>query len=679
MLSRSVFSIALINSLAIAGLMASEPRPDVAQTEVGAALASRPLANLVKIQNIKAGVISPDGRMIACTVAVSNLEANKVVTELWLMSTDKGEPKRVELETDAVDQVLWSPKGDRLAIQGSARDTNNNCLWIFESASGKSRRLVEFERGNHYLAHQGANLCWSPDGGFLAYLAADSDSKKPSPEPLVIDRIQYKTRTSFSDNRHSHIWTVDAAAGTARQVTKGNRDEHSIDWSPHGDEIVFCSNREVNPDANLNNDLFVVKLIDGSIQPLGKTAGNEMTPVWSPDAQFIAYTMTKRTLTTIDSVAEDDHVWLLNRKTGQARELDDKLDRRCSQVRWGPDGRSVFCLVRDRGNKLIYRLPTNGGPAIPVFTRDGTVSDYSINARGRGACVLATPTQPPEVLTFDVDGGVPAVRTTFNKNATAGWRLVEPLRVECKSFDGTPINGWLMIPPDATAGKKAPVILNVHGGPHSMHGNTFSPTFQLICARGYAILYLNPRGSNGYGQRFSDGSLKDWGGGDYKDLMAGLEYALAQHRELDATRLGITGGSYGGYMTNWAITRDNRFKAAVSYAGLSNLISFYATSLYQDLIHVEFGGMPWDHYDILWDRSPLKHIKRAQTPTLILHGEADYDVHISQSEELYTALRWRGVESVFVRYPRQGHGATEPKQQVDMLERTVAWFDRFLR
>jgi len=161
--------------------------------------------------------------------------------------------------------------------------------------------------------------------------------------------------------------------------------------------------------------------------------------------------------------------------------------------------------------------------------------------------------------------------------------------------------------------------------------------------------------------------------------MAGLNNVLARHKELDGDRLGITGGSYGGYMTNWAITQDNRFKAAVSYAGLSNLISFYATSLYQDLMHVEFGGMPWDRYDILWERSPMKHIKRAQTPTLLLHGEADYDVHISQAEELYTALRWRGVDSVFVRYPRQGHGATEPRQQLDMLERTVALFDRYLK
>jgi dipeptidyl aminopeptidase/acylaminoacyl peptidase len=158
-----------------------------------------------------------------------------------------------------------------------------------------------------------------------------------------------------------------------------------------------------------------------------------------------------------------------------------------------------------------------------------------------------------------------------------------------------------------------------------------------------------------------------------------VDHVLAKYPELDGERMGVTGGSYGGYMTNWIITQTGRFKAAVSYAGLSNLISFYATSLYQDLIHVEFNGEPWDHYGILWERSPMRHIKRAATPTLILHGEADNDVHITQSEELYTALRRRGVETVFVRYPREGHGATEPRFQLDQLERTAAWFDRYLR
>jgi dipeptidyl aminopeptidase/acylaminoacyl peptidase len=269
--------------------------------------------------------------------------------------------------------------------------------------------------------------------------------------------------------------------------------------------------------------------------------------------------------------------------------------------------------------------------------------------------------------------------TSHNDGLTGSLSLAEPEEINFKSFDGTPIQGWLMKPVGWRADRKYPMILSIHGGPHGMYGWSFNPTFQIFAARGYAVLYLNPRGSTGYGQKFSDGTLNEWGGGDYKDLMLGVDEALRKYSWIDPNRLGVTGGSYGGFMTNWIITQTPRFKAAVSAASVSNLISFYSTSLYQDLVHAEFGGFPWDNYDLLWQWSPLRYVKQAQTPTLFIHGEQDNDVHITQAEEMYTALKRRGVESVMVRYPREGHGLREPKHRVDALERTLAWFDRFLK
>ena len=235
----------------------------------------------------------------------------------------------------------------------------------------------------------------------------------------------------------------------------------------------------------------------------------------------------------------------------------------------------------------------------------------------------------------------------------------------------------------ANPNEKYPVILSIHGGPHGMHGYAFNPTVQALAAHGYAVLLINPRGSSGYGQKFADGCVNDWGGGDYRDLMKGVDEALARFPFLDKDRMGVMGGSYGGYMTNWVITQTDRFKAAVASASLSNLISFYSTSLYQDLIHAEFNGHPWENggnnYDLLWERSPLKHIKKAKTPLLLLHGEQDNDVHITQAEEMYTAMRMRGVECVFVRYPREGHGLREPRHREDSLARALQWFDRYLK
>src|SRR6185503_8850754 len=238
---------------------------------------------------------------------------------------------------------------------------------------------------------------------------------------------------------------------------------------------------------------------------------------------------------------------------------------------------------------------------------------------------------PAEV--FIAPGGFnrPFERVSAHNDAlTRDYRLVEPEEINLKSFDGTRIQGWLMKPNGWRTGRKYPLILSIHGGPHGMSGPAFKPAFQVYAARGYAVLFLNPRGSSGYGQKFSDGTLNEWGGGDYKDLMAGVDEALRRNPWIDQNRMGVTGGSYGGFMTNWIITQTPRFKAAVASASVSNLISFYSTSLYQDLIHAEFGGFPWDNFELLWQWSPLRYVRQVQTPTLFLHGENDNDVHITQ-------------------------------------------------
>jgi dipeptidyl aminopeptidase/acylaminoacyl peptidase/sugar lactone lactonase YvrE len=641
--------------------------------------------DLVDVRDIRSLTMSPDGKTIACIVATPDYEANTTHTAAWLMPFDKGEPTKLDLDVDGVSRLLWAPKGDKIGVEGSKG--KSHFLGIYDVAEKKLRRLVDIERGNAYLAHAGASWCWAPDASALAYLNADPRSSPASTEPRLIDRIQYKNRTGFADGLRSHIWIVDAESGKARPLTSGNHDEHSIDWSPKGDEIVFCSNHEPDPDANCSNDLFVVDVKSGKITQLTKTPGNEMSPVWSPDGTKIAYLATKRPLTTIDSVAEDDHVWVIDRKTQVSSDLAKKLDRRCFQPRWDPNSSSVFFLARDRGLKVGCLAILNGhhwkaewgtGPLPPSIAEE-TARNPIAPATWSGDV------EPIEVHWRIADTGSvdPADRnqrsTSFNKSALGGMKLRGSDIIEFKSFDGTPIFGSLYLPPGATAETKCPLILDIHGGPHSMWEKKFQPTHQMMVAHGYAVLALDPRGSSGYGQKFADGCVGDWGGGDYKDLMAGVDHVLAKYPQIDGGRMGVMGGSYGGYMTNWIITHTDRFAAAVSYAGLSNLVSFYATSLYQDLIHVEFGGPPWEKHDILWEKSPLMHIKNAKTPTLIIHGEADNDVHITQSEELYTALKYRGVETVFVRYPRQGHGASEPRQQVDILERELDWFDRHLR
>jgi dipeptidyl aminopeptidase/acylaminoacyl peptidase len=504
------------------------------------------------------------------------------------------------------------------------------------------------------------------------------------------------------------IVDVDDERAEPRQLTFGQFYDHAVSWSPRGDEIAFLSNREIEPDANNNSDIFAVS-INGRVRQITNTNGCEYEPQWSPDGKWIAYTATKRDVTTIDSIAEDAHVWVVDSGGGRGRELTAAQDRRARSPKWSSDSESILFLAGDRGQTTIYEVPIAGGRvrALPIYFLAGDSSDglvtlsrserfqigsFSVGKRASSVPRLvesntfAMPiaftrgyaAQPSEVW-FGIEGTVQLrLMSSHNGALLRSTLVVAPDEFSFKSFDGTSIQAWLIKPADWREGQRYPLILNIHGGPHGMYGYSFNSTFQVYAARGYAVLYINPRGSSGYGQRFSDGTLREWGGGDYRDLMIGVDEVLRRYTWIDSSRMGVTGGSYGGFMTNWIITQTPRFKAAVAVASVSNLISFYGTSLYQDLIHAEF-GLPWDDYDLLWRWSPLRYVRQAHTPTLFLHGELDNDVHITQAEEMYMALRRRGVDSQLVRYPREGHSFREPRHRVDALERTLGWFDRFLK
>ena len=620
----------------------------------------------------------------------------------------------------------WSPDSTRIAFL-SNRDEQNG-IWVVNITKPEPRFVAPIQSTNFFIPYAGESFAWSPDSKRIAYTSASEEfsettgvARNPD-DPRVIDRIQYKSRTSFSDNRRTHVWLVEVDKPEPRQLTSGPFYDHAISFSTKGDEVSFLSNHEPDPDANNNSDIFAVDLA-GQVRQLTQTKGCEYEPSWSPDGKWIAYTATKRDVTTIDSVAEDAHVWVVAAAGGVGRELTAQQDRRARSPRWSPDSRSVLFLAGDRGKTTLFRVGLDARKIdrLSVFYFDGqlgaTLDDQDSKSRRAtessfdtapkfqiGNFSVAGKTLPaarpsgvtdsylmplaftltdalhPSEVWLGLGSGVPLRRlSAHNDSFMRSVRAIAPEEINFKSFDGTPIQGWLLKPVNLREDRKYPLILSVHGGPHGMSGWGFNAAFQAYAARGYAVLYLNPRGSSGYGQKFSDGTLNEWGGGDYKDLMTGVDEAARRYPWIDQSRMGVTGGSYGGFMTNWIITQTPRFKAAVASASVSNLVSFYSTSLYQDLIHAEFGGFPWDNYEQLWQWSPLRYVRQAQTPTLFIHGEQDNDVHITQAEEMYMALKRRGVETVFVRYPREGHGLREPRHRVDALERTLAWFDRFLK
>lgn len=684
-------------------------------------------ADTLRIANVGDAQISPDGGRVVYTVSAT--EGNETRTTLWSVTTTSSTAVSSSSASAAAPLLpagwnasnpRWSP--DSKSIAFLAAHDGQSGIWILTFTDTKKRftgdlipRFVAPVRStNFFITYAGETFAWSPDSRRIAFISASEDANDTSnstarkeqsaDDPRVINRIQYKSRTSFSDRLRTHVWLTDVGQPNPRQLTNGAYYDHAISFSPRGEEIAYLSNHEPDPDAVNNSDIFAVNT-DGRTRQITNTKGCEYEPTWSPDGKLIAYTATKRPVTTIDSVAEDAHVWVIEANGGTGRELTAALNRRARTPRWSSNGRAVYFLAGTRGQATVFFAEVNGTGLGTVLPLGGLVNNrlLGINAvlppsapfqvSAFSVSVNANPTpieafaltasdamHPSEVWLYYPTFDPPARRVSkHNDSIIQSLKLIEPEEINFKSFDGTPIQGWLMKPLDFKEGQRYPLILSVHGGPHGAYGYSFNPSFQVYAARGYAVLYLNPRGSTGYGQKFSDGTIGEWGGGDYQDLMRGVDEALRRNSWIDPNRLGVTGGSYGGFMTNWIITQTPRFRAAVASASVSNLVSFYATSLYQDLIHAEFNGFPWDNYDTLWRWSPIRYVKQAQTPTLFLHGEQDNDVHITQAEEMYMALRRRGVETELVRYPREGHGLREPRHRVDALERTLDWFDHYLK
>jgi dipeptidyl aminopeptidase/acylaminoacyl peptidase len=631
--------------------------------------------DLGRIRGISDVELSPDGAQLVYVRGTTDFAADRTMTEMVLVSVATGE-SRVIAQGRA---PRWSPDGRWIAYRG--RSAGGPGIVLYDLATGASRGLVDLHETDHFLGRVDKGHAWSPDGKWIAYIGTEPTPSTGTEEGIrVFERILYKTRTGFSDNRTSHIWVVPVKGGEPRMLTSGEYDEHSLSWSPDSKQIVFASNRSSDPDNDHSDDLWTVELASGEVSRLTETVETEYSPAWSPDGRWIAYRGNVRPRNTKDSSAEDSQLFLLGLSDGSSRSLTAAFERRVGALSWDPRGDALYLTAPDHGATHLYRVDSSGGEVRPVTSGAVQVRSFSLDAKGRTlAWIQSSVTQPPEVWVARSDGSRARQLTREHEGLLRDVALQDADSIWFTSFDGTPVQGWIMRPAEVSEGGRVPMILSVHGGPHGMYGWGFSDQFQLLTTAGYAVLFINPRGSTGYGQAFTDGSVLNWGGGDYQDLMAGMDHALARFPWLDADRLGVIGGSYGGFMTNWIVTQTDRFRGAVARASVSNLISFYGTSIYPDLIEVEFNGEPWNNWALLWQWSPLAHVHRATTPTLLLHGENDNDVPFSQGEEMFIALKKLGVETALVRYPGEGHGIQRPVHRLDMHRRTLDWFDRYVK
>ena len=598
--------------------------------------------------------ISPDGDRV-CFVVSEPPKGALRSRHIWMLNVRSRELRQFTNSSKSEYSPRWSADGKKLAFLSDRGELPQ--IYMMPSDGGEAERLTEGKNGVR-------SFVWSPDGKQLAFLApepkteAEDKKDKDKDDARVVDR----------DDKHARLWLIAIESKKIRQVTSGSWEISEAQWSPQGDRLVVSATDHPESDQNTHR-VFSIMVADGQMKEIASPRGGFGAIRLSPDGKSLTYLAAR-----VDGPSPHD-LYLQSIEGGASTNLTGtSLDRPVSSAIWLGSG-LLLAVAQTGCSSQFYVMDTKGkGHLAAALEVHPTQAFDSID--NLVAFVGESATQAPELWLSPFGAGTPEKVTHFND----GWNqipLIKPEVVRYKSFDGTQIEALLLKPRGYVEGTKVATVVLVHGGPTGVWSDSFEPWGQLLAARGYAVFYPNIRGSIGYGHRFLEMNRRDWGGGDFKDVMAGVDLLISRGIA-DPNRLGIGGWSYGGYMAAWAITQTQRFKAAVSGAGMSDLATEFGTEdgpAYDEW----FFGLPYEKPEGFAKSSPMTYIKNARTPTLILHGENDRTDPLGQSQMLYRALKRYGVECEFVVYPREPHGLQEEKHLLDRLNRIVRWFDAHLK
>ena len=620
--------------------------------------------------------ISPDGATVVYQV-IRTRRADEppggARSELWAVAGSGGEARRL---TQAEDRLpRWSPDGKRIAFLGRRGDAAAlTQVHLLDMSGGESRPLTSAPAAV-------TNFKWSPDGRWIGYTYAD-----PKTDQERKDEAQGKDWTVVDRTyKHTRLYRVDVTTGKSELVTRADMTVHDFDWSPDGQQLVIgAAPTPTIDDSFMAVRLHIVPAAGGTPEPFLKTEGKLGFPRWSPDGRTIAWL---GATTADDPYAGSVFVAPVRRAGGgeDRTNTTPEFDGTATWLGWQPgSGDTVTFTAAEHQDSKLYLMPASSRTR-RALTAPGLVivGMPSFSADGKRVALVAhSPTHPPEVFAGDV-AGTPARMTTLNPQL-ANVQLGAQEVIAWKAKDGWTIEGVLVKPVGFRAGQRYPLILQPHGGPESADPNGWSATYsrwgQMLAGAGYLTLYPNYRGSIGRGVAFSKADHRDLMGKEFQDMLDGIDHLVAQGLA-DPNRVGIGGGSYGGYTSAWATTfASDRFKAAVPWMGISNWISMTGTSdIFLENSTVHWNLVMYQNYEKYWERSPLKYIDRAKTPTLIIHGAADPRVPPGQSLELYTALKWKGVPVEYVTYPREGHGVAERAHQEDFMKRVLTFFEKHVK
>ncbi|HEY8460126.1 MAG TPA: S9 family peptidase, partial [Blastocatellia bacterium] len=635
------------------------------------------------IRQIGAPQLSPDGKRIAYTISEWDREENRRVSHIWLVSSDGGPTTKLTTGDKGETSPQWSPDGANIAFLAD-RDKGTQ-VWVIPVDGGEADKVTNEE--NDIQSFQ-----WSPDGATIAFVTRDLPVDKAEREKRKKDK--FDAIVVDSDFSYSHLWKINVETREKKRLTGGDFTVVDPQWSPDGASIAFVMSKSgvqessfVDVSDSRNTDIYVISADGGQPRQLTTNPGPDANPRWSPDGKWIAYTSSSEQ----KSWAAKTDAMVISRDGGAPRNLTKDFYESAlsgaSSLAWAPDGGAIYFSSGVGLYTHIFSVPVGGGEVAQVTRESRNYIAFDISGRPEDA----DPSAPTWKIAYTVNDSFTAddiwvaplknidraKKITWVNPQIRDFALAKTRVIKWKGPDNLDIEGLLISPLGYEEGKRYPLILQIHGGPYGRFTDTFNVRSQLWAANGYAVLMPNPRGSTGYGNRFATANIGDWGGKDFKDIMAGVDTVIARGIA-DPDKLVVMGGSYGGFMTFWTITQTDRFKAAIGHAGISDWYSFHGQSDIPGLMEYGFGGQPWTSAETYRKWSPMTHVDRVKTPLLITHGERDLRVPIAQAEQYYRALKKRGVETVFLRYPREGHSIQEPNHQIDLFRRQLEWFDKFL-
>lgn len=680
-----LFAAALMTTAGPAA--AREPADEAAGTNAAPG-AKFELRDVFELEWASDPQVMPDGRSVVYVRNSFDIMTDKPRANIWRIDIDGDNHRPILSGKQSYSSPRLSPDGGRLAYIASHEGSPQ--VYVRYLDTGQTARLTD-------LTEAPSDLSWAPDGERLAFtMRVPADPRPlgvmpPAPEgadwakPVkVINRLTWRVDgRGLVDPGYTHIFVVPAEGGTPRRLTFGEFNHSgSLSWAPDGDTLYFSSNREKDWEyAGRDSEIYALDLANGNVTPLTEREGPDDAPVVSPDGRRIAYT------------GFDDEklgyqvarLSVMNADGTDSRVLTGDLDRTVYAPRWAPDGRAVYFLYDDRGvtklaaatldGKVRTLAEDIGGASLGRPYPSGV---FDIGAKGPAATIVTAPERPADLAVIGRDGKLKRI-TDLNEDLLGRKNMATIAGFEAESrHDGRMIQAWALLPPDFDPDAGHPMVLEIHGGPFANYGPRFSAEMQLFAAAGYVVVYANPRDSTSYGQAFGNLIHHNYPGEDFDDLMSVVDTAIAKGYGSE-DRLYVTGGSGGGVLTSWIVGSTDRFEAAVVAKPVINWQSFVLTADFANFFaEYWFPAMPWEAPEHYWQRSPLSLVGNVTTPTMLLTGEADYRTPMSETEQFYTALKLRKVDTALVRVPGAGHAiAARPSQLIAKVVNILGWFERY--